>query len=188
MLKVLLISLLLVGCMSSGVWNTSYPPSPSTSQESTGIAQDSRNTLQDLYATNGTAASLAARAKGILVFPNIVKLGFMVGAQYGSDGVLFENNRDVGHYNIVAGSYGLQAGIQSFSYVMMFMDDESLNYFHQSEGLEIGVGPSVVVVDQGVARSLTTTTARKGVYAFIFDQRGLMAGLGLQGSKISRVP
>ena len=67
------------------------------------------------------------------------------------------------------------------------MDNASLNYLNQSEGWEIGVGPSVVLVDEGVARSLTTTTAQSGVYAFIFGQKGLMAGLGLQGSKISRI-
>jgi lipid-binding SYLF domain-containing protein len=67
------------------------------------------------------------------------------------------------------------------------MDNDSLNYLNRSEGWEIGVGPSIVVVDKGVAKSLTTTTAQNGVYAFIFDQKGLMGGIGLQGSKISRI-
>jgi lipid-binding SYLF domain-containing protein len=87
----------------------------------------------------------------------------------------------------LAGSYGLQAGVQEFSYAMFFMDNESLKYLDRSEGWEIGVGPSVVIVDEGMARSLTSTTIREGVYAFIFGQKGLMAGLGLQGSKISRI-
>ena len=81
----------------------------------------------------------------------------------------------------------MQAGVQSFSYALFFMDNASLNYLDRSEGWEIGVGPSIVVVDKGVAKSLTTTTAKNGVYAFIFGQKGLMAGLGLQGSKITRI-
>ena len=81
----------------------------------------------------------------------------------------------------------MQAGLQSFSYALFFMDNASLNYLNRSEGWEIGVGPTIVVVDKGMARTLTTTTAQSGVYAFIFDQKGLMAGLGLQGSKISRI-
>ncbi len=81
----------------------------------------------------------------------------------------------------------MQAGVQSFSYALFFMDNASLNYLNRSEGWEIGVGPSIVVVDQGMAKSLTTTTVKSGVYAFIFGQKGLMAGLGLQGSKISRI-
>ena len=95
--------------------------------------------------------------------------------------------KTVGYYNTVAGSYGLQAGAQKFNYAMFFMDSASLEYLNKSNGWEIGVGPSVVVVDAGMAKTLTTSTAQKGIYAFIFSQKGLMAGLGLQGSKISRI-
>jgi lipid-binding SYLF domain-containing protein len=100
---------------------------------------------------------------------------------------LFKKGRTAGYYNIAAASYGLQAGVQSFSYALFFMDDASLNYLDRSGGWEIGVGPSIVVVDAGMAKSLTTTTAKSGVYAYIFSQKGLMAGLGLQGSKITRI-
>lgn len=151
------------------------------------ITRDSNAALQDLYASNPEARKLAKRAKGILVFPSVIKAGFIGGAQFGSGGALFKNGRTAGYYNILAGSYGLQAGVQSFSYALFFMDNASLNYLDNSEGWEIGVGPSVVIVDEGVARSLTSTTLQSGVYAFIFDQKGLMAGLGLQGSKISRI-
>jgi lipid-binding SYLF domain-containing protein len=109
----------------------------------------------------------------------------VVGAQYGMGGALFKNGRTAGYYNVLAGSYGLQANLQSFSYALFFMDNASLNYLNRSEGWEIGIGPSIVVVDKGMARTLTTTTAQSGVYAFIFDQKGLMAGLGLQGSKLA---
>jgi len=151
------------------------------------ISRESNAALQALYASNPEARHLANRAKGILVFPGIVKAGFLVGAQYGTGGALFKNGKTIGYYNILAGSYGLQAGIQEFSYAMFFMDNESLKYLDRSEGWEIGVGPSIVVVDQGMAKSLTTTTAKDSVYAFVFGQKGLMAGLGLQGSKISRI-
>jgi lipid-binding SYLF domain-containing protein len=67
------------------------------------------------------------------------------------------------------------------------MTDAALEYLTNSEGWEVGVGPSVVVVDEGIARSLTSTTAKDGIYAFSFGQEGLMAGLGIQGSKISRI-
>ena len=163
----------------------------STGGEFSGSASDitlqSNSALQNLYASNPEASNLAKRAKGILVFPNIVKAGFLVGGQYGSGGALFKNGRTAGFYNIVAGSYGLQAGAQTFSYAMFFMDNDSLNYLDSSGGWEVGVGPSIVVVDEGMAKSLTTTTAKSGVYAYIFGQQGLMAGLGLQGSKINRI-
>ena len=177
--SLLLIGLLaLTGCQSTG---------GQLANSSANITRDSNAALQDLYANNPEAKILSKRAKGILVFPGIVKAGFLVGAQYGSGGALFKNGRTAGYYNIVAGSYGLQAGVQSFNYVMFFMDNASLNYLNNSEGWEVGVGPSLVVVDKGVAKSLTTTTATDGVYAYIFGQKGLMAGLGLQGSKISRI-
>ena len=95
--------------------------------------------------------------------------------------------RTVGYYNSLAASYGLQAGVQSFGYALFFMNKEALAYLDRSEGWEIGVGPSIVIVDAGAAKSLTTTTAKDDVYAFTFDQKGLMAGLGIQGSKITRI-
>ncbi len=82
---------------------------------------------------------------------------------------------------------GLPAGAQSFGYALFFMTDSALKYLDKSGGWEVGTGPSVVIVDEGTARALTTTTAKSDVYAFFFDQKGLMAGLGLQGSQISRI-
>jgi lipid-binding SYLF domain-containing protein len=92
-----------------------------------------------------------------------------------------------GYYNSLAGSYGLQAGVQTFGYALFFMNEAALAYLDKSDGWEIGVGPSIVVVDEGVGKSLTSTTITHDVYAFIFDQKGLMAGLGIQGSKISKI-
>jgi len=150
------------------------------------INKDANAALARLYEKVPEARTLAAQAKGILIFPSIVKAGFLFGGQYG-EGVLLKHGRTAGYYNSVAASYGLQAGVQSFGYAMFFMNDSALAYLDKSEGFEIGVGPSIVVVDAGTAKTLTTTTGRSDVYAFIFSQKGLMAGLGLQGSKISRI-
>ena len=115
-----------------------------------------------------------------------MKGGFIVGAQLG-EGALLMGGRTVGYYNTVAASYGLQAGVQKFGYALFFMDDSALGYLHRSGGWELGTGPSIVVVDKGLAKSLSTTTVREGVYAFFFAQKGLMAGLSLQGSKITEI-
>ncbi|SDZ09776.1 YSC84-related protein [Nitrosomonas sp. Nm33] len=170
---------MLIGCESPG----SKQVNPAAAVE---IDREVDIALAQLFQTTPEARDLAARAKGILVFPNILKAGFIAGAQYGK-GAMRKGRMTTGYYNIVAASYGLQAGVQSFSYAMFFMNNEALNYLDSSAGFEIGVGPSVVVVDAGVARTLTTTTLKDDVYAFIFGQQGLMAGLGLQGSKISRI-
>jgi lipid-binding SYLF domain-containing protein len=142
--------------------------------------------LDKLYSREPAAKALAAEAKGILVFPGIVKGGLIIGAQYG-EGALRVKGKTTGYYRTVAASYGLQAGVQKFGYALFLMTDSALTYLEKSEGWEIGVGPSIVIVDEGIAKSLTTTTAKSDIYAFFFDQKGLMAGLGLQGTKITKI-
>ncbi len=161
-------------------------PHPVMAASAAEINRDADAALKTLYDSEPVAKDLAAKAKGILVFPSIIKAGFIVGGHYG-EGVLRKGDKAVGYYNTVAASYGLQAGAQTFGYALMFMDDASLKYLDESHGWEVGAGPSIVIVDQGIAKSLTTTTVQKGVYAFFFAQKGLMAGLGLQGSKISKI-
>ena len=150
------------------------------------LDRDGARALKNLYANNTAARLLGSKAKAVLVFPSMVKAGFMFGGQMG-DGVLLANGRPVGYYNSVAASYGLQAGVQVFGYALFFMNNSALSYLDRSDGWELGVGPSIVVVDAGVGKSLTSTTITQDVYAFIFDQKGLMAGLGIQGSKITRI-
>jgi lipid-binding SYLF domain-containing protein len=142
--------------------------------------------LPQLYQNQPSAQMLAQKAKAILVFPNIVKAGFMFGAAYG-EGALRQNGATVGYYSSVAASYGYQVGLQEFGYAMFFMTDNALQYLNQSDGFEVGVGPSVVVVDQGMGKSMTSTTLTQDVYAYIFDQQGLFAGAGIQGSKITKI-
>jgi lipid-binding SYLF domain-containing protein len=147
---------------------------------------DGTAALQRLYAQSSKAVRLGRTAHAILVFPRIVKAGFIVGGQ-GGEGVLFVRGRPVGYYKIGAVSYGLQAGGQAFSYALFLMNEGALAYLNRSDGWAIGSGPSVVVIDKGKAMSNTSTTITQDVVAFPFGQSGLMAGLGLEGSKISQI-
>ncbi len=150
------------------------------------IDHDSSVALDTLLKQTPAAADLYKKAKGVLIYPRILKAGLGLGGQHGK-GVLREKGKSTGYYDTVAVSYGLQAGGQSFGYAMFFMDDESLDYLLQSKGWELGVGPSFVIVDEGMAKNLTTTTIKDSIYVFVFSQKGLMAGVGLQGSKISKI-
>lgn len=150
------------------------------------IDRDVDTALQKLYESTSAAKILSEKATAILVFPSIIKGGLVIGGQYG-EGALREQRKTTGYYRSVALSYGLQAGAQTFGYALFFMNKEALDYLNKSEGWELGVGPTIVVVDMGAAKALTTTTAKDDIYAFFFDQRGLMAGLGLQGTKITQI-
>lgn len=150
------------------------------------INRDVDAALAKLYASVPEARQLGNQAKAVLVFPSIVKAGFLFGAQYG-EGALRSRGKTAGYYNTVAASYGLQAGVQAFGYALFLMTDSAVRYLDTSGGWELGTGPSVVILDVGAAKALTTTTLQSDVYAVFFDQKGLMAGLGLQGSKISRI-
>ena len=150
------------------------------------LDRDARQALHKLYAKNPKAAEIANQATAALVFPTIVKGGFIFGV-HGGDGPLISNGGTIGFYHTSAVSYGLQAGVQTYSYVLFFMNHKALNYINKSGGWEIGTGPSIVIVDTGMAKSMSIKTISKDVYAFIFNQKGLMAGLGIEGSKITRI-
>jgi lipid-binding SYLF domain-containing protein len=147
---------------------------------------DALATLKKLYASNEGARVLGEKAKGILVFPTIAKGGFMIGGAYG-EGTLLVNGKTAGYYSSAAASYGLQIGIQRFSYALFMMTDSAMQYLNKSDGWEIGVGPTIVVADEGFATKATTTTLKAEIYAFIFGQQGLMAGLGIEGTKVTRI-
>jgi lipid-binding SYLF domain-containing protein len=150
------------------------------------IDRSATQALATLYKNTPDAKVLANKAVAVLVFPSIVKGGFIIGGQYG-DGALRRYGKTAAYYRSVAVSYGLQAGVQEFGYVLFFMDEASVQYLDNSDGWELGSGPSLVVLDEGFGKVLSTTTLQKGVYAFIFNQKGLMGGLGLQGSKITKI-
>ena len=150
------------------------------------INREASQSLSTLYKTTPGAKALADKAVGVLIFPSIVKGGFIIAGQYG-DGVLRKKSKAVAYYRSLAASYGFQAGVQAFGYVLFFMDDDSLRYLDNSAGFELGTGPSLVVLDTGFGKSFSTTTLQKGIYAFIFNQKGLMGGVGIQGTKITKI-
>ncbi|SDI48626.1 YSC84-related protein [Pseudomonas panipatensis] len=150
------------------------------------LDKDARQALQILYKSHPLAQTLSKTAKAILVFPNVVKAGLVFGGSYG-EGELIRGSKVDGYYNSVSGSWGLQAGAQSFGYAVFLMNEKAVTYLNDSKGWEIGVGPTVVVVDEGVAKNLSSSTLKDDAYAFIFDQQGLMAGVSIEGTKISRI-
>ena len=164
---------------------------PAASADRTALDDDVHAAIKLLLDTSPVAKELAKTGKGALVFPNVKKAGFLVGVLYGN-GALVRAKQGGGYYiasyyNITSASYGYQLGVQTFGYVLALMTDAAVENVETSQGWELGVGPSVVIVDSGLAKTLTTETAKSDVYAFTFGQKGLMAGLGLQGSKVTRL-
>ena len=184
LLSLKLFSLFFLAGMTFGSFATA-------AQDRTALDNDVHAAITYLLKTSPAAKRLASSAKGALVFPNIVKAGFIVGFQYG-DGALVRAKHGGGYYiasyyNITSASYGMQAGVQSFGYVLALMTDVAVENVESGQGWELGVGPSIVIVDTGTAKTLTTETAKSDVYAFTFGQSGLMAGMGIQGTKITKL-
>jgi lipid-binding SYLF domain-containing protein len=177
-----LLALLLV--MASIVsWSLINQASAAPAQD---LDRDAQQALQTIVQSSPFAARLSHTAKAVLVFPNIVKAGLVFGGSYG-EGELLTGSKVDGYYNSVTASWGLQAGAQSYGYVVFLMTNKAVRYIHQSHGWEIGVGPTVVVVNEGIAKNLSTSTLKDDAYAFIFGQQGLMAGVSIEGTKISRI-
>lgn len=150
------------------------------------LNRESKNALDNLYKGNPLAADISKKARAVLVFPNIVKAGLVFGGAYG-EGVLMKGGKYTDYYNSVAASWGLQAGAQSYGYAVFLMNDKAVKYLDDTKGWEIGVGPTVVVVNEGAAKNLSSSTLKDDAYAFIFDQQGLMLGLSIEGTKISHI-
>ena len=132
------------------------------------------------------AKGIGPTAYAILVFPKVKKAGLGIGGQYG-EGTLLKKGAAVAYYKTTGASVGLQAGGQQYGYAMFFMNAKALAQLDNANGFEVGVGPSIVVVDEGMAKTTTTKTLKEDIYAFVFGQKGLMAGLGIQGNKISKI-
>lgn len=161
-----------------------FTATPAMAASAHKLDKEARKALEELYRKNPKARIVGDQAVGILVFPGVYKAGFILGGQRG-DGVLFTGGTVAGYYNTTALSWGLQAGAQKFGYALFFMNTKALNYLSKSEGFELGGAPNLTVVDMGVAAGLSTTTLQKDIYAFFFNQKGLMAGITLQGTKIT---
>jgi lipid-binding SYLF domain-containing protein len=176
-------TIVLVGAVALGALVGSNPAQAATAAE---LDRDAKRVLDGLYKKIPSAKALGEKAKGVLVFPGIVKGGFIVGGQYG-EGALIKDGKTVAYYETVSGSYGLQIGAQKYGYAMFFMTDAALKYLDKSDGWELGTAPNIVVFDEGMAGGFSTTTLTSDTYAFFFSQKGLMGGLGLQGTKITKI-
>jgi len=150
------------------------------------LDKDAAQALQALYQSRPAAQAIAKNAKAILVFPKIVKAGLVFGGSYG-EGVLLKGAKVTEYFNSVSASWGWQAGAETYTYVVFLMSDKAVNYLAESKGWEFGVGPSLVVVNEGAGKNFSTSTLKDDAYAFINDQQGLMASLSIEGTKISRI-
>lgn len=160
--------------------------SPAAARTAAEIAAEGRTALHHLEEVDPRSRRFAAHAKAVLVFPSIFKAGLVFGGESGN-GVLFVDGRPVGYYNLSGGSWGLQIGGEKFSYVLFLMNKDAIRYLDQSGGFAAGTSPSVAIINKGAGAEANTTTMAKDVYAFPFGQKGLMADITLQGTKITPI-
>ncbi|ACC70240.1 YSC84-related protein [Paraburkholderia phymatum] len=143
-------------------------------------------TMSRLYTTVKGSRELVAKSRGILVFPSVLQVGFVVGGQYG-EGALRVGGASVGYYSTISGSFGLQAGAQSKAIIFCFMTQDALDKFRNSDGWSVGADASVALVKLGANGVVDTTTATAPVQAFILTNAGLMADVSLAGTKVSKL-
>jgi len=134
----------------------------------------------------GGGEEFLASAKGVLVFPRVIKAGFGIGGEYG-EGALRIGGETVDYYSTAAASFGFQIGAQSRTLLFVFMESEALAKFRDSRGWEVGVDGSVALINLGAGRDLTTTNVRDPIVGFVFSNRGLMYNLTLEGTKVTRI-
>lgn len=127
-----------------------------------------------------------ADAKGVLVFPNIVKAGFFVGGEFG-EGALLINNKHVDYYRTTGASFGFQFGAQTKSIIIVFLDDEALRKFRNSAGWQVGVDGSIAIADTGAGGSIDSNNISDPIVAFVFGNKGLMIDVSLAGTKYSKI-
>ena len=131
-------------------------------------------------------AEFLKKAKAVLVFPDVIKGGFIVGGEYGK-GALRSGGKTMGYYSIASASFGFQVGAQQYAIVMVFLTDEALVKFRDSKGWEAGVDGSVAIAEWGVGTDINTQNFKDPLVGFVLDNKGLMAGVSLEGSKISKI-
>lgn len=159
---------------------------PALAKDRSKLVARARQSLSELEASSPAARRSAKSAHAVLVFPSVLKAGFVFGAETG-DGVLFRGGKVAGYYNLSGGSWGLQIGGQDFAYALFLMTPKALDYLEKSGGWQAGTGPSITVVNKGAAAEVDTTTATHDVLAFPYNGKGLMADLTFQGAKITRL-
>lgn len=150
------------------------------------LDEEAKVALSALYESSPAAKALGAKAKAVLVFPDIHKAGLIVGAQSG-DGVMFKDGSVASHYTLTGLQAGLEAGAETYGYALFFMSDAALDGLRASRGFDIGADPNFVFVDVGAAKEISTATVQVDIYGYVFNQKGLMGGVSLQGVKISKL-
>jgi len=150
------------------------------------IDAEIRVALEELYKFSPVAEELSKNAKGILIFPNIFKAGFILGAAYG-EGALIVDGIKVQYYNNIAGSIGFQLGAEKRSEVYIFLDDKALEEFRNSEGWNGGGDANVSIAIWGVGELVDIQSVKDPVVAFVYSNQGLMYNISLEGSKFSRI-
>lgn len=178
------------GGLSLAGCTTTTPSSSATPEANAGRRQsidaDVNSTLARLYGTVNGSRELVGKARGVLVFPSVISAGFWFGGQYGQ-GALRIGEQTSGYYSIAAASFGLQIGAQSKAIIMLFMTQEALDKFTHSQGWAAGVDATVAVLHVGANGNVDTSTTMSPVEAFVLTNAGLMAGVSLEGTKISRL-
>ncbi|WP_063534189.1 YSC84-related protein [Burkholderia sp. MSMB1589WGS] len=176
-------SLALAGCTT-----TPDKPSTASSNASTREAIDARvnATLSRLYSTVPGSRELVSKSRGALVFPNVLQAGFIVGGQSGN-GALRVGGATLGYYNTSSLSVGLQAGAQSKALIFLFMTQDSLDKFRNSDGWAAGADASVALVKMGANGAVDTTTATAPVEVIVLTNAGLMGDLSVNGTKVTRL-
>lgn len=161
---------------------------PAASQASSKLEIDLfvQETLADFYKQSSAGRELASRAKGMLIFPKIYKAGFWVGGEYG-EGALRIGGNTAGYYNIASASLGLQLGVQKKSQIILFMTDDALQKFRNSQGWEAGVDGSVAIANFGAGEEIDTKTFQQPIIGFVFSNKGLMYNLTIEGAKITPI-
>jgi len=175
--------LIFAGCTTT---TPSKSPAASTSEQRQSMNSAANATLAKLYEAAPQSKDLVARAKGVLVFPDVLSGSFIVGAEHGK-GVLRVGGQNAGYYSTTAGSIGFQAGAQSKAMILLFMTDDALNKFRNSSGWTVGADATVAVVNIGANGRIDTSTAQQPVVGFVMNNGGLMAGVSLAGTKISKL-
>jgi len=132
------------------------------------------------------AQEFLANAKGVLVIPNVIRVGFGLGGEYG-EGALIIDGKTVDYYNTIAGSFGFQIGAQSKNIVIIFMEENALTKFRDSLGWRAGVDGSIALIDTGAGTSVDTDNVKHPIVGFVFGLKGLMVNLSLEGSKFTKL-
>jgi lipid-binding SYLF domain-containing protein len=178
-------SLALAGCTTTSLGGSANSDAQNAAKRQS-IDADVDATLSRLYSTVHGSRELLSRANGVLVFPSVYAAGFWIGGQYGT-GALRVDGRTMGYYSTVAGSFGLQIGAQSKAIIFAFMNHEALDGFQNSQGWSAGADATVALVTVGANGNVDTSTATNPVEAFVLTNAGLMAGVSLEGVKVSRL-